>query len=82
MREYVNSFEDVACTAAQDLAVCYLNNNGYAAATRINVMCTDVALPSAQQVQLRCKVLQSATIGSGGTTNAAIPLDDGDSSAG
>jgi hypothetical protein len=81
-RKYVNNFQNVTVTAAQDLATISLANNGYAEVIRFWVMCTDTALPAAQQLSFRCKVLTGATLGSAGTSNAAVPIDQGDTAAG
>jgi len=83
MRTYDISFEGVSVSAAQDL-VAVLGPTGARVARikRARVGCTNTSIPTAQMLEIRCR-LASATfsVGSGGSTPTPRPLDIGDAAA-
>ena len=81
MRQYVNTFEAVTASAPQDLCTQYLSSYGFFQVKRIWVMNADTTPVMAQNIALRCRVLNAVTVGSGGTINAPTTMDIGDSAA-
>jgi hypothetical protein len=81
-RRYAVSFEEVACSAAQDL----LQING-AAGKMLRILSVSVAMadtspPTNQQFGLRARFLPATvTNGSGGSSPTPQPYDPGDSAA-
>ena len=82
-RVYSVSFENIAVTAAQDL-IC-ITGASSSKITRIiscNVGATNTTLPTAQMLEIRCRLLgATVSAGTGGNSFTPIKLDQGDSAA-
>ena len=74
----MNTFEAVTASAPQDLCTQYLSSYGFFQVKRIWVMNSDTTPVMAQNIALRCRVLNAVTVGSGGTTNSPTQMDIGD----
>jgi hypothetical protein len=81
-RRYTISFDNVTVSAAQDLVALLPNSGSYPKTfgklLRVWVMCTDISLPTAQQLRLRVVRRQAIASGSGGTAPTPVPDDAGD----
>lgn len=81
-RRYVVGFQDVLVSNQQDLVTLYPNTGSFpqtfAKLLRVWVMCTDISLPTAQQLMLGVNRRLSISTGGGGDSPTPAPDDAGD----
>lgn len=81
-RRYSVSTDNVAVSAAQDLAQIIGASGKILRVRSVSVGATDTTEPTAQQLQLRCRFLgATVTNGSGGSSPTPKPFDPGDAAA-
>lgn len=79
-RQYDINFENIAVSAAQDLVAVLSAATKSLKLVRARVGATDSSIPTAQMLQIRVRIGTTAvTLGSGGASATARPLDPGDS---
>lgn len=84
-RRYTVPFENITVSVPQDLASIIPDFGSFPASTakllRVWLFCTNTTLPTAQQLSLRVRRLQSMVVGSGGSVPGEFPDDPGDAAA-
>ena len=84
-RRYTVPFENITVSVPQDLASIIPDFGSFPASAakllRVWVFCTNTTLPTAQQLSLRVRRLQTMVVGSGGSVPGEFPDDPGDTAS-